>query len=119
LRELLGVLDISKPTAPAVTAALASFAGFERHHFPEELRECRSSEQFDGLIEDLELFRNELGVDVKRLIERVEEAKAEFEDHESERADHMYEEWKERQYLERDTERSVSEMFSSLWGDRD
>jgi hypothetical protein len=119
LRELLSVLDISKPTAPAVTAALASFAGFERHHFPEELRECRSSEQFDGLIEDLELFRNELGVDVKRLIERVEEAKAEFEDHESERADHMYEEWKERQYLERDTERSVSEMFSSLWGDRD
>jgi hypothetical protein len=119
LREFLSVLDTTQPTAPTVAAALASFAGFEQRHFSQDLSECRSSEQFDGLIEDLELFHNELGVNVERLIERVAEAKAEFEDYESERADHMYDEWKDRQYSEHDAERSVTEMFSSLRGDRD
>jgi hypothetical protein len=119
LRELLSVLDTSQRATPAVLAAQASFAHFEQHRFGEELRDCRSREQFDGLIEDLELFRDELGVNVERLIERVEEAKAEFEEHEDAYADHMQDEWKERYHFERDADRSVSEMFASLRGDRD
>jgi hypothetical protein len=119
LRELLSVLDTSDLAAPTVLAAQASFAHFEQHHFGEELRECRSREQFDGLIEDLELFRDELGVNVERLIERVEEAKAEFEEHEDAYADHMEDEWRERYRFERDADRSISELFSSLRGDRD
>jgi len=120
LHELLSVLDTSQRSAPATIAALAeSFTRFEQHQFREELLECRSTEQFDGLIDDLELFRSELSVDVKRLIEWVEEAKAEFEDHQSEQADHMYDEWKERYYLERDSERDISELFSSLRTDQD
>jgi hypothetical protein len=118
LRELLSVLDTSS-TSPTLAAVRSSFAIFEQRHFNQDLSDCRSSDHFDGLIEDLELFRDELGVDVERLIERVEEAKVEFEDHESQRADQMYEEYRDRQYSERDTERSVSEMFSSLRGDRD
>lgn len=114
LRELLSVLD----NTAAVTAARAGFVHFEQHHFSEELRECRSGEQFDDLIEDLKLFRNELGVDVERLIKRVEEAKAEFDAHEDEYTDHMLDEWKERHYFERDAERSISELFLSLRGDR-
>jgi hypothetical protein len=118
LRELLSVLDTSERAAPAVMAARASFTFFEQHHFAAELRECRSREQFDGLVDDLELFRHELGVDVERLIERVEEAKAEFEEREDAYADHMEDEWRERHLLERDADRSVSEMFLSLRGDR-
>jgi hypothetical protein len=120
LHELLSVLDTSQRSAPSTIAALTeSFTRFEQHHFREELLECRSTEQFDGLIDDLELFRSELGVDVKRLVKLVEEAKADFEDHQSEQADHMYDEWTERYDLERDSERSVSEMFLSLRVDRD
>ncbi|WP_431283179.1 restriction endonuclease [Humitalea sp. 24SJ18S-53] len=119
LRELLSVVDTTDRAAPAVLAAQASFAHIEQHGFYSELRECRSDEQFDGLIEDLELFRDGLGVNVDRLIERVEEARAEFEEHADEYADHMQDEWKERSRFDRDGDRSISEMFSSLRGDRD
>lgn len=116
LRELLSVLDTSQRT---VTAARAGFTHFEQHHFGEELRECRSRAQFEELIEDLELFRDELGVSVERLVERVEEAKKDFEEREDEYNDHMEEEFLERYRFERDADRNISEMFSSLRGDRD
>jgi len=119
LRELLSVIDTSDRADPAVMAARESFAHFKHHQFREELRECRSREQFDSLIEDLEFFRDELGVDIEWLTERVEEAKAEFEEYADARADHTQDEWKERYRFERDADRSVSEMFASLRGDRD
>jgi uncharacterized protein HemY len=74
LRELLTVLDTSNRANPVVIAAQASFIHFEQHRFSEDLSECRSPEQFDGLIGDLQFFRDELGVDVDRLVERVAEA---------------------------------------------
>jgi hypothetical protein len=58
------------------------------------------------------------GVEISALIQRVEEAKAEFEENEDAYADHMEDEWKEPWRQERATERSVSEMFGSLTGDR-
>jgi hypothetical protein len=118
LRELLSVIDTSDCTDPAAVAAHESFVYFEERLFSEDLSECRSREQFDGLIEDLELFHAKLGVDVNRLIERVQEARAEFEEQEDALADHMYDEWKERYHFARDADRNVSEMFASLRGDR-
>ena len=118
LRELLSVLDTSDRAGPTALAAKAAFAHFEQDNFGQELRECRSPEQFDGLVEDLEVFRDELGVSVERLIERVEAAKAEFEELEDVDADNIRDEWKERYRSERDADRSVSELFSSLRGDR-
>ncbi|MER9313246.1 hypothetical protein NKI51_28880 [Mesorhizobium australicum] len=76
----------------AVMAARSAFGQLRRYIFDSGLGECRSREQFDGLIEDLKFFRDELGVEVAGLLERVETIKAEFEDHESERADHMHDE---------------------------
>ena len=49
----------------------------------------------------------------------MEEAKAEFEENEDAYAEHMQDEWRERYRLERDADRSVSELFSSLRGERD
>lgn len=119
LRELIGVIDTSAGLYdPAVTAARSAFDHYCRSRFADELRECQSADQFDGLVDDLELFRNELGVEVDALIERVGEAKAEFEEHQEAYADHMEDEWKERWRAERDSDRSVSEMFGSLNGDR-
>jgi hypothetical protein len=49
-----------------------------------------------------------------RLIQRVEEENAEFEEREDQYADHMQDEWKERSRMERDGDRSTSAMFASL-----
>jgi hypothetical protein len=120
LRELIGVINISAGTEnPALLAARSAFEHFRGSGFADELRECRSLEQFDAILEDLDLFHAELDVDVRSLAQRVEEAKAEFEEHAGEYADHMQDEWKERWRDERDSERGVSEMFGSLRGDRD
>lgn len=117
LRELLGVVD-TRYAGREVAIAKESFAEYQRQHFTDDLGECRSPEQFSGLIEDLELFRDELGVDVDAMIQRVEEANAEFEEHEDRYADHMQDDWKERSRMERDGDRSISELFGSLRGDR-
>ncbi|MER9578602.1 restriction endonuclease [Mesorhizobium sp. M0400] len=116
LRELLGVVDLERPESE-VAIARESFETYQHKYFSEDLRECRSREQFSGLIEDLELFRDELGVDVDAMIERVEQANAEFEEHEDQYADHMQDEWKERYRDERVSDRSISDMFGSLRGD--
>lgn len=119
LRELIGVIDTSDADADAaLSPAHAAFDAYCAGTFQDELRECRSREQFDGLVEDLELFRDQLGVDVSSLLTRVEEAKGEFEEHEDAYADHMQDEYKERWRDERASERSVSDMFGSLRGDR-
>ncbi len=117
LRELLGVVD-TRDAGREVAIARESFAEYQRRHFSDDLNDCRSLEQYSGLIEDLELFRDELGVDVDALIQRVEEANAEFEEREDYYADHMQDEWRERSRMERDGDRSISEMFASLSGDR-
>ena len=85
LRELLGVVD-TRDAGRHVAIARESFAKYQRQYFSGDLGECLSREQFAGLIEDLELFRDELGVEVDAMIQRVEEANAEFEEHEDQYA---------------------------------
>jgi len=117
LRELLGVVD-TQDAGREIAIAKESFAKYQLQYFADDLRECRSREQFSDLIEDLELFRDELGVDVDAMMQRVEDAIAEFDEDEDQYADHMQDEWKERSRVERDGDRSISEMFGSLRGDR-
>lgn len=119
LREIVSVLDTSGGDEnPVVVVAKIAFDIYRQTYFSDELQHCRSSSQFDSLVDDLELFNTELGVDVTFLLERVEEAKADFEQNEEAYADHMQDEWKERWREERDSERSASDMFSSLRNDR-
>jgi hypothetical protein len=114
------VIDMSAGAGDrGAQAARSAFNEYTDTQFSGELRDCRSREQFDALISNLELFRRELGVEVGGLIERVEEARAEFDANEEVRADYMQDEWKERWHFERASERSVSEMFDSLRGERD
>jgi hypothetical protein len=120
LRELVSIIDTSAGAqSQGISAARSAFEHYRQSGFSDELRECRSREQFDGILEDLELFRTELGVHISSLEQRVEEAKAEFEERQEDYADHMHDEWKERGRNERESERGVSEMFGSLRGDRD
>ena len=120
LRELIGVIDTSEADADAaLSPARLAFQTYRQTIFQDELRECRAREQFDALSEDLELFREQLGVDVSSLLTKVEEAKNDFEEHEDAYADHMQDEYKEHWRDERASERSVSDMFGSLRSDRD
>jgi hypothetical protein len=120
LRELLSVIDTStEGTNLSLSAARSAFDRYRQSAFTNELGECRSREQFVALLDDLNLFNEQLSVDVDALLAKVEEAKAEYEEHEEAYADNMQDEWKERWRDERDTERSVTEMFGSLRGDRD
>uniref|UniRef100_I2PX29 Restriction endonuclease type IV Mrr domain-containing protein n=1 Tax=Desulfovibrio sp. U5L TaxID=596152 RepID=I2PX29_9BACT len=117
LRELLWVIDISCDNA-TMGALQAAFGSYRQSMFRNEVHECNSPEQFDGLMDDIEFFGSQLGVDVKSLLEQVAEAKAEFEENEEERAEQMQDELSEHWRGERASEQSVSAMFGSLRGDR-
>ncbi len=120
LREVIDFIDVSAGAGdPAVVAARSAFEAYRCTTFSDELRECRSRDQYDAMLEDLHVFSEQLGVDVSALADRVGEAKSEFEEHEEERADQMQDEWKERWRDERQNEQSLSEMFESLRSNRD
>jgi hypothetical protein len=119
LRDLLSVLDLEDEADRQVLEALRKgFEKFRRQYFEDELRECCSAEQFDGLLEDLETFQRVLAVEVDREVERTQQAQVEFEVRQDAYTDHMQDEWKERWRQERVSEASVREMFGSLKFDR-
>jgi hypothetical protein len=119
LREVIFVLGTSGQEDDVVlNTARVAFEKYLQNHFSDEIRECQSRDQFDGLIGDLIFFKDELGVNVAVLIERVEQAKAEFENEEDAYDDHIQDELKDLWRAERASERTVSEMFDSLRDDR-
>ncbi len=115
LRELISILDTSDPESEAVEAAKLAYEAF-RPNFQQDLSECKSSAHFYQLSEDLQYFRDTLGVDVARLLEFVEEEKEEFEQHEEAYNDQMESEWKDRYRDRRDEDHGLTQMFSSLRG---
>lgn len=119
LRDLISVIDLSGDNEPSsIEAMRTAFNSYRQSIFRDEVHECNSPEQFDALMENLELFGDQLGVDVQSLLMQAAEAKAEFEENEEERAEQMQDEWNERWRDERASEQSVSDMFGSLRGDR-
>lgn len=115
LRELISALPSDELEEAHVLAALQNgVEEYQSNYFSGELKECRSTSQFDSLLNDLEEFRNILNIDTSSEIENTLKAKEEFEEHESAYADAMQDEWKEHHYESRSDEASVREMFDSL-----
>lgn len=115
LRDLVSALPSDEIEEDLVLAALQNgVKAYRREYFREELRECQSSSQFDGLLDDLKEFHTVLNVDTTREIETTQAAKEVFEENEAAYADHMQDEWKERNYESHADETSVREMFGSL-----
>jgi len=119
LREFLSLIDNSNLDARIVGAARFAFKKYQGSIFNDELRECHSREQFDGLVDDLEIISDRLNVDIEFLLTKVEEEREEFEANAEEYADQMEDEWKEHWREERATDRSISEMFGSLRSSRE
>jgi hypothetical protein len=119
LRELIEVIDISADGDGSVQTALRSaYQQYRREYFSEELRDCSADEHFQGMAETLELFKEQIGVDVTRELDAIQERKTEYEEEESQR-DYDEDAWKERWREERATEAGVREMFGSLSTDRE
>ena len=119
LRDLISVLYSDDLAEDHVLAALRKgLEEYRRGYFQQELRECKSSSQFDALVEDLQEFQNVLNVDTTREIELTLVTQVEFDENEAAYADHMQDEWKEHNYDNRNDEANIREMFGSLTADR-
>lgn len=119
LRDLISALDGDDLAEEQVIVMLRKgLEAYQRNYFAGDLRERRTSGQFDALLDHLAEFQSVLNVDTNRETQQTLEAKEEFEENESARADHMQDEWSERYCEQFADENSVREMFGSLISDR-
>jgi hypothetical protein len=119
LREIVSVLDLEGPDNVATLASLRAAFEISRGSIASEIEDCRTDSEFKDLEEDFELFASSLGVEVSREVERLQEAYAEYNDYEEQRADEMMDDYRERYREAIASEDSVRDMFASLRGDRE
>jgi hypothetical protein len=119
LRELISVIDFDTDEDGTLHRALRSaYREYRRDNFRGDLSECRADEQFAGLLEDLELFKDRLGVDISREVAAVHERMSEYEEEEHKERDYDGEA-SDLRAQELFREASIREMFGSLASDRD
>ena len=114
LAELVGALDTEGDAeSPIMQGLRLAFEAYENKSFHDELSDCRSTEEFDRMLEDLDLFQTYIGTDVDELVKRVKEAQDEWEsEHYTERDDDegRYSGRSEGPYIDHE----VAEMFNTL-----
>ncbi|QRM40482.1 hypothetical protein F3X89_21920 [Rhizobium rhizogenes] len=114
LAELVGALDTDgDQDSPIIQGLRAAFEAYENKSFYDELSDCRSTEEFDRMLEDLDLFQKYVGVDVDGLVRSVKEAQEEWEseNYSSRDADKgHYGLRSDRPYIDQE----VVEMFNTL-----
>ena len=91
---------------------------YRRNEFKDELRECRSKDDLEGLFESLETVGTSLGVNIARERSMVEEALAELEENQAAYEDRMADQWKENRYHEQESDVELRDLFGSLMDDR-
>ena len=113
LREAIGLSE-EVVFGGEIEALRAGYSVYSAQYFDQELRQRRSEEEFGGLIGDLTLFEETLGIDATNRIAQVEEAQNEFRE-EMERFDEEHEdEYRERWREARHENESIADMFDSL-----
>ena len=115
LREVILAFDASEGTNSSLVRAIqSSFTKYCDSIFSDELGDCRSSEEFNGLRDDLEFIGEQLDLEIDWLLGEIDHAQDEFERYEDMAADYMMDEWKDRRYEEKSSEREIVNMFVSL-----
>jgi hypothetical protein len=114
LRQLLSVIEPEDMTEELEEVLQIAARVYRGRNFSEELRECRSEMDFDALEEDISTIAERTHVSLEGPLHAIREMKAEFDDHQSAREDHLYDEWKDREYEQRAGERALDDMFDSL-----
>ena len=115
LREAIQVLR-QPPNQDEILALKAGFKAYREDYFFDERTNCNSFEEFDSLTSDLDHIGNTLGISMEHLIGDVEESREDFGDMIQQSADAAQDEYKERQYVERQENDSIADMFESLKG---
>jgi hypothetical protein len=119
LNELICVIDLDSDSDGHFHFSLReAFKEYKRGQFREDLYGCRSSEQFEELMEDLKLFAGTLRVDTAEMISDTEDRMNEFEAEQEARDSYDEDEYKDHWRAERSTEASIRDMFQSLGTDR-
>ena len=113
LREAIRLLD-DPPADNDFDALRAGYAMYIEHYFSSERLECRSDEEFDGLIEDLTLFEKTLDVETEGSVAEVEEARQEFQESEERYHDAYANDYKDRWREAQHQDESIADMFGSL-----
>ena len=118
LREAIRILD-DPPSEDDLNKLRAGYAVYLEHYFSNERSECYSDDDFDGLIADLMLFKETLGVQTDALVSEVDEARQDFLESEEQYTYAQEDEYKVRWRAERYENESIADMFASLKSDRD
>jgi len=106
--------DGQTPGHPFKDALKAAFEKFLGSYLSDEIRNCRSEQDFDSLIDHLEYFGRTFAFDLDNQIASTNEARDEYVDYEERRADQHMDEYKEYMREERANEDGIREMFGSL-----
>ena len=114
LRELASLVSEDDPDIDVYASLRDAFKSYLDAYFSTELRECRSTADFEGLIDELDLVAHYINVNVSVQISKIRSEAEQFEEYQSSREDHMYDEWRDRWHDQRSDETSVRDMFGSL-----
>jgi hypothetical protein len=114
LRELLSVIEPEDTTAELTEVLQDAARVYRNRYFRDDLRECKSESDFDGLEEDLATIAERTKVNLEGPLDALRENKAEYEDRQSAYADQQHDEWKDRRHELHAGERALDDMFDSL-----
>ncbi len=115
--ELRALLDAVKPGEidDAMQEHLKIAVGeYRALYFSDELRNCKSKSDFDGLEQNLITISESTEINFVGPIESVRAEKSEFEEQQSQYEDHAYEEWKDQRYEIQAGDRALDDLFDSL-----
>jgi hypothetical protein len=91
------------------------FMNYINKWLPQEISEVSTNADMLNEIADfLSKMMKDYGFNIQDRYERIMEVIRELEDHEEQRADAMYDEWKDRRAFERGDEEAIDSMFRSL-----
>lgn len=120
--ELQEVIDGLYLFKDANALKLAVQAGFNRYviatQFHDDLSAVRTSSACADLIDTLKLIGSTFEVNTVVQVSKVELEMRDLEEAENQRADYEHDMWKDRRGDERGDERQLTEMFSTLRGNR-
>ena len=104
----------SPPSRETIGALQIGFTEYKEHRYSDELSECRSLDEFDGLIGDLTDFSKSIGVDTDTMIAEAVEARDAFEEEQERNAEGYEDEYKERWRQQSRENENIKELFESL-----
>jgi hypothetical protein len=114
LRELLIAIEPNDTTDELTELLQNAAKDYRRHYFSDDLRECKSDSDFDGLEDDLVTIAERTKVNFEGPLNTLRENKAEYADRQSSYADQQYDGWQDRHHELRADERALDDMFDTL-----